>query len=74
MCFFENRGGKKVLFERDKKVLFEQVEEISKNIYHNYARNCSRLCYLFFPYFKLVRSYGDYHYHFLVIRKEYTAT
>ena len=36
----------------DKKVLSEKVEEISKNIDHNYTRNCSRLrC--FFPYFGL---------------------
>ena len=56
---------------RDKKLLFKKVEEISKNIYHNYARNCSRLRYSFFPYSNVVRS--DYHYHFLVIRKEYRA-
>ena len=69
MYSFENRGGE--ILDRDKKRLFKKVEEISKNICHNYARNCSRLRYSFFPYSKVVRS--DYHYHFLVIRKEYRA-
>ena len=28
-------------------------------------------CLNYFPYFKLVRCYGNYHYHFLVVRKDY---
>ena len=62
----------KILGKKQKK-LFETVESTTKNIYHNYARDCSNLRYSFFPYFKLVRNFGDYHFHFLVISKEYTV-
>lgn len=41
-----------------KEKLFHVVENISKNIYHNYFRDCTELRYNFFPYFKLVRNYG----------------
>ena len=57
---------------RKKDIPFDIVENISKNIYFNYGRDCSDLKYAFFQYFKLVRSFGSYHFHFLVIRKEYS--
>ena len=67
------RKPRREILGRDKNVLFKKVEEISRNIYHNYARNCSTL-FVFFPYFKLVKIYGNYHCHCLVMRKEYTVT
>ena len=73
-CFYvlvrKPRG--KILGKKQKK-LFETVESITKNIYHNYVSDCSNLRYSFFLYSKLVGNFGDYHFHFLVIRKEYTA-
>ena len=42
------RKPRREILGRDKNVLFKKVEEISRNIYHNYARNCSRLHYSFF--------------------------
>ena len=65
------RKPRSKILGRKKEILFEIVENISKNITFNYARGCSDLKYAFFPYFKLVRSFGSYHFHFLVIRKEY---
>ena len=53
----------KILGQKQKK-LFETVESITKNIYHNYARDCSNLRYSSFPYFKLVRNFGDHNFHF----------
>ena len=58
----------KVLVKKQK-MLFETIESITKNIYHNYTRDCSNLRYSFLPYFRLVRNFCDYHFHFLVIRR-----
>ena len=33
----------------------------------NYAEEFS---YGYFPYFKLVKCYGNYHYHFLVVKRD----
>ena len=55
----------------DLKILFKQVKSISNKMYDKFSENSSIFRYNFFPYFKLVRCYGNYHYHFLVIRKNY---
>ena len=73
MFWSENPEEKFLTEKRQSLKLFEIVENTTKNIYHNYARDCSDLRYSFLPYFKLVRNFGDYHFHFLVIRKEYTV-
>ena len=56
-----------------KEKLFDVAENISENIYYNYCRDCTELGYNFFPYFTLVRNFGNYHFHFLVLRQEYTV-
>ena len=55
----------------DLKILFKHVKSISNKMYDKFSENSSMFCYNFFAYFKLVRCYGNYHYHFLVIRKDY---
>ena len=55
----------------DLNILFEKVGNISKYVCKNFARDTCLFRYSFFPYFELVRCYGSYHYHFLVIRKDY---
>lgn len=44
---------------------------ISERIYKKFAEDCNAFLKNYFPYFKLVRCYGNYHYHFLVVRKDY---
>ena len=43
---------------------------ISERIYHKFADDCKEFRYNYFPYFKLVRCYGNYQYHFLVVSKD----
>ena len=53
------------------KNLFDEVKYISERIYHKFADNCKEFRYNYFPYFKLVSCYGNYQYHFLVVKKDY---
>ena len=73
-CFFvlvkKPRG--KILNE-DIKVLCDNVQKISEVIYRKYPCNSSEFERQYFPYFKLVKSYGNYHYHFLVVKKDYAS-
>ena len=55
----------------DLKYLYDKVQYISENIYKKFAQDSKEFCYGFFPYFKLVKFYGNYHYHFLDVRKDY---
>ena len=50
----------------DRKCLYDNVKCISENIYQKYAEYSRDLSYGYFPFFKLVKGYGNYHYHFLV--------
>ena len=42
-----------------------------ENVYQKYAEYSRDFSYGYFPFFKLVKGYGNYHYHFLVAKKEY---
>ena len=53
------------------KNLCDKVQYISENIYKKLADDSKELFYGYFPYFKLVKSYGNYHYQFLAVRKDY---
>ena len=53
------------------KNLFEDVKCISERVYKKFSNQSDRFRYKFFPYFKLVRSYGNYQYHFLIVRQDY---
>lgn len=55
----------------DRKCLYDNVKCISENIYQKYAEYSRDHSYGYFPFFKLVKGYGNYHYHFLVAKKEY---
>ena len=66
MCLLESLGGGgegegegEGAWGCKKEKLFDVVENISKNIYYNYCRNCTKPGYNFFPYFKLVRDFGN---------------
>ena len=60
----------KILGERQK-FLFDNLKEITKNVYKEYALKSKEFERDYFPYFKLVKSYGNYQFHFLVIKKDY---
>ena len=59
------------------KYLCNNVQLISENIYKKYAEEfmvknyAEEFSYGYFPYFKLVKCYGNYHYHFLVVKRDY---
>ena len=69
-CVLIRKPRGKILND-DLNSMFENVKYISEKIYRKFAENSSSFRYKFFPYFKLVRCYGSYQYHFLVVRKDY---
>lgn len=60
----------KVLGER-RKFLFDILKLITEDICRDYASKSKNFEQEYFPYFKLVKSYGNYQFHFLVIKKDY---
>ena len=48
-----------------------QVKNTSEKNYKRFSEESSEFHYQFFSYFKLVRCYGCFHYHSLVVRKDY---
>ena len=55
----------------DLNYLCDNVQRISENTYKKFAEHSIEFCYAFFPYFKLVKCYGNYHCHFVVLRRDY---
>ena len=51
--------------------MFDSVKSLSEKIYSEYAKLSTTFRYRYFPYVKLIRCYGNYHYYFLVVRKDY---
>ena len=51
--------------------MFDSVKSLSEKIYSEYAELSTTFRYRCFPYVKLIRWYGNYHYHFLVVKKDY---
>ena len=51
--------------------MFDSVKNLSKKICSEYSCISTAFRYRYFPYEKLIRCYGGYQYHFLVIRKDY---
>ena len=64
----KRRRGK-ILGEK-RNFLFDGLKKISEELYKKYASYSKVFEKEFFPYFKLVKSYGSYHFHFLVIKKD----
>ena len=62
--------GAKILNDT-KTFLYDTVQQLSEDVYKKYADNCTKFSHNYFPYFKLVKCYGNYHYHFLVVKKDY---
>ena len=57
------RYRRKILGEREK-YLFDNLKEITENVYKEQALKPKEFERDYFPYFKLVKSYGNYQFHF----------
>ena len=55
----------------DLKYLCDNVQLISEKRHKKFSEHSKEVCYGFSPYFKLIKSYRNYHYHFLLVRKDY---
>ena len=51
--------------------LYGTVQRLSEDIYKEFARDSTEFSHNYFPYFKLVKCYGNSHYHFLVVKRDY---
>ena len=60
----------KILGERQK-ILFNGLKDITENIFRDYALKSKDFERNFVPYCKLVKSHGNYQFHFLVVKKDY---
>ena len=60
----------KIVGDRQKK-LFDDLKTITEDIYKDYALRSKEFEREYFPYFKVAKSYGNYQFHFLVIKKDY---
>ena len=60
----------KILYESFKNMI-DDVKYISEKVYKKFSDQSNRFMYKFLPYFKLVRCYGGYRYHFLAVRQDY---
>ena len=59
------------ILKTDLEILFRRVKSISNKVHNKYSRKSSMFRYRYFPYFKLLKCCGNFHYHFLVIRKDH---
>lgn len=60
----------KVLGDRRHK-LFDTLRNIIEKVYRDFAIKSKEFELKYFPYFKLAKSYGNYQFHFLVVKKDY---
>ena len=58
----------KILGEK-KKILFDRLKWKPEEIHDRYAKLSKVFEIEYFPYFKLVKSHSNYHFHFLVVKK-----
>ena len=65
------RKPRRKILKTDLEILFRRVKSISNKVHNKYSRKSSMFRYRYFPYFKLLKCYGNFHYHFLVIRKDH---
>ena len=64
------RGRRKVLGDKQR-FLCDMLKIITEDIYREYANRSKHFEREYFPYFKLVKSYGNCNFNFLVIKKDY---
>ena len=73
----ESKNGSMVRKKRGKGLgeqklkLFETIKNISECVYKYYSQRSRFVLVNYFPYFRLLRNYSNYHFHFLVISNEY---
>ena len=65
------RNSRGKILKTDLVNFFSCVKSVSNKAYDKYSRKSNMFCYKYFPCFKHVKCHGSYHYHFLVIRKNY---
>ena len=68
-AFIGKKRGK--ILHENLKCLLRQVKNTSKIFMMNFLKNQKNFVISFFHYFKLVCCYGNYQYHFLVVKKDY---
>ena len=69
--YFLIRKPRGKILTTDLEILFRRVKSIPNKVYHKCSRISSMFRYRYFPYFKLVKCCGNFHYHFFVIRKDH---
>ena len=53
------------------KKLIENIDTISISIYNYFCSRLRFVSYSYFPYFRYLRQDGNYHFHFLIFKKDY---
>ena len=61
------RKPRRKILEENLKNLLDKVKHIFEGIYNKFAEDSNSFRYNYFPYFKLVKCYGNYQYHVLVV-------
>ena len=61
------------IFDEACKNMYENIKSLSEKIYNEFSEKSKQFKYNSFPYFKSVRCYRIFHYHFLVVRKDYQS-
>ena len=49
-------------------VLLDDLKKVTEDVYNKYSERFFKFPMSYFLYFKLVKSYGGYHFHFLVVK------
>ena len=63
------RKGK--IVGEDKMIFFDKVDDICKSIYNDYANRSEFIFKNHCFYFRLLKSYSNYYFQFLIIKHEY---
>ena len=63
------------IFRSRRKVLYDDLKRVTEDedVYNKYSECSFKFCMSYFPYFKLVKSYDGYYFHFLEVKKEYES-
>ena len=76
----ESKGGSFYLMIRKKrgkivsenrKKMFDKIEDICNCIYNDYSQRQDFILRNYFRYFRLLKHYSNYHFHFLILKHRY---
>ena len=65
----KRRRGK--ILGEQQKLLFDTLKKLTEDTYLKFSNMSSIFEKSYFPYFRLVKSYGNFHFHVLVVKKDY---